>query len=63
MSGILNMGSNKITNVGDARSGSDAININFYNKWTPFSNRDQNQNFNCQNKTPYNNYISGNDSE
>lgn len=62
MSGILNMGSNKITNVGDATNGSDAININFY-KWVPFGSRDQNQNFNCQQRTLYNNYISGNDSE
>ena len=53
----------KIRNVGDARSGSDAINMNFYNNRAPFGNRDANQNFNCRQKTLYNDYISGNDSE
>lgn len=37
--------------------------MNFYNKWAPLGSRDQNQNFYCQRKTLYNNYISGNDSK
>lgn len=37
--------------------------MNFYNKWAPLGSRDQNQNFHCQRKTLYNNYISGNDSK
>ena len=63
MSGNLNIGGNKITNVGDATSSTDVTNMKFYNKWAPFGSRDANQNFNCQNKTLYNNHISGHDSE
>lgn len=37
--------------------------MNFYNTWAPLGSRDQNQNFYCQRKTLYNNYISGNDSK
>ena len=37
--------------------------MKFYNKWAPFGSRNQNQNFNCQNKTLYNNHIPGHDSE
>ena len=63
MSGNLNMGGNRITSLRDATNGSNAINMNFYNKWTPFGDRDPNQNFDCTNKIIYNNYISGHDSE
>ena len=35
--------------------------MRFYNKWAPFGSRDQNQNFDCENKTLYNNCISGHD--
>ena len=34
-----------------------------YCKWAPFGSRDPNQSFNFKNKTIYNNYISGHDSE
>lgn len=37
--------------------------MNFYNKWALFGSRDANRNFHCQQKTLYDNYISGNDSE
>jgi len=32
MSGNLNMGGNRITSLGNTTNGSDAINMNFYNK-------------------------------
>ena len=63
MLGNLNMGGNRITSLGNATNGSDAINMDFYNKWASFGSRNQHQNFDCKNKTIYNNYISGYNSE
>lgn len=63
MSGTSDISGNKIIDCGDAISNTHVININFYNKWAPFGSRDSNQNFDFKNKTLYNNYISGHDSE
>ena len=57
MSGTSDISGNKIIDCGDAKSNTDVININFYNKWAPFGGRDSNQNFDCKNKTLYNNYL------
>ena len=61
MSGVLNMGSNKITGLANPTLSSDAISKSYLESKTPFGVRDGYSNFDCQQKVLFNNKINGND--
>ena len=61
MSGVLNMGSNKITDLANRTLSSNAISKSYLESKTPFGVRDRYSNFDCQQKVLFNNKINGND--
>ena len=61
MSGVLNMGSNKITGLANPTLSSDAISKSYLESKTPLGVRDRYSNFDCQQKVLFNNAINGND--
>ena len=60
MTGALDMGNNKITNLALPTSSLDAINKSYLESKTPQGVRDNYGNFDCQQKVLFNNKINGN---
>ena len=48
MAGPLNMSNNKITHLALATANGDAVDFEFFNKYTPTGSRDKNDNFNFE---------------
>ena len=64
MAGPLNMSNNKITHLAQTTANGDAVDFEFiFNKYSPTSSRDKNDNFNFDGRILYNINTSNNDTD